>query len=76
MNVDKNQILQLLHSQGQSGQADQANQELPDKVDTDNPDHQNLLQKFGLNPTDLIGKLTGGGNGDSGGLGGAIGKLL
>ena len=74
MNIDKNQILQMLHSQGQSGQATQADQELPDQIDADNDDHKNLLQKFGLNPSDLIGKLTGGG--DGGGLGGAIGKLL
>ena len=76
MNIDKNQILQLLHSQGQSGQATQADQELPDQIDTDNDEHKNLLQKFGLNPADLISKFTGGSGGEGGGLGGAIGKLL
>ena len=75
MNIDKNQILQLLHTQGQSGQATQADQELPDQVDTDNDDHKNLLQKVGLDPADLISKFTGGGS-EGGGLGGMIGKIL
>jgi hypothetical protein len=69
MNIDKNQILELLRSQGQQGQADQAQSELPDQVDTDNDQHKSLLEKFGLNPMDLIAKLTGGG----GGLGGLLG---
>lgn len=72
MNIDKDQILQLLHSQGDSDKAQQAQQELPDQVDTDNDDHKNVLQKFGLNPADLLGKLGGGG----GGIGGALGKLI
>jgi hypothetical protein len=56
MNIDKNQILDMLKSQGHP-QADQAGQELPDRVDTDNSDHQNLLAKFGINPADLLTKL-------------------
>jgi hypothetical protein len=58
MNIDKNQIIQLLREQGHP-QADQAEQELPDQVDTDQ--HSGLLQKFGLSPQDLLGKLGGGG---------------
>lgn len=58
MNIDKNQIIQLLRQQGHP-QADQAEQELPDQVDTDQ--HAGLLQKFGLSPQDLLGKLGGGG---------------
>lgn len=57
MNIDKDQILQLLRSKGQGDQADQAQQELPDQVDTDNDDHKNLLSKFGVNPSDLAGGL-------------------
>jgi hypothetical protein len=34
MNIGKDQILQLLRSQGQHDQASQAASELPDKVDT------------------------------------------
>ena len=63
MNIDKNSIMELLHSQGHP-QADQAQQELPDQVDTDNDDHKNLLSKFGLDAGDLSGKL------------GGLGKLL
>lgn len=62
MQIDKQQILNMLKSQLQSGggQADQAEQELPQQVDTDNPQHQQLLQKFGINLQDLIGRLGGG----------------
>ncbi|MBD2308998.1 hypothetical protein H6G17_26400 [Chroococcidiopsis sp. FACHB-1243] len=63
MQIDKQQILSMLKSQLQSGgrgQADQAEQELPQQVDTDNPQHQQLLQKFGINLQDLIGRLGGG----------------
>lgn len=60
MNIDKNQIIDLLRSQGHP-QADQAEQELPDQVDTDQ--HSDLLSKFGLNPQELLGKLGGGGLG-------------
>ena len=66
MQIDKNQILELLRSQGQHDQAQQADGELPDQVDTDQ--HAGLLQKFGLNPAELLG---GGGNGLSGMLGGS-----
>jgi len=58
VNIDKNQIIQLLQSQGHP-QADQAQQELPDQVDTDNGEHQNLLSKYGINPSDLGGMLGG-----------------
>lgn len=64
MNIDKNQIIQLLREQGHP-QADQAEQELPDQVDTDQ--HAGLLEKFGLNPQELLGKLGG-----AGGLGNLI----
>lgn len=75
MNIDKNSILEMLHSSGQHDQADQAAQELPDQVDTDQ--HAGLLGKFGLNPADLIAKFTGGGAGGAGGgIGGMLGKLL
>lgn len=72
MNIDKNTILDLLKSQGQYQQADQAAQELPDQVDTD--EHAGLLGTLGINPADLIAKITGGG-GLGGGLGGILGKL-
>ena len=73
MNIDKNSILEMLRSNGQHDQADQAQQELPDQVDTDQ--HAGLLGKFGINPADLIAKFTGGGAG-GGGIGGMLGKLI
>ena len=42
----------------QQGKSDQAKQELPDKVDPEQ--HSELLQKFGLNPQELLSKLGGG----------------
>lgn len=72
MNVDKDTILNLLRGNGQDAQADQAQQELPDRVDTDQ--HAGLLEKFGISPADLIAKFAGGQS--SGGVGGMLGKLL
>jgi hypothetical protein len=64
MNIDKSQIVDLLKSQGDHDKAAQAESELPEKVDTDA--HSEQLQKLGIDPQDLIGKLPGG----LGGLGG------
>jgi hypothetical protein len=66
MNIDKSQILELLKSQGDNDKAAQADSELPDQVDTDQ--HAGLLQKFGINPMDLVAKFAGGGGGGLGGL--------
>jgi hypothetical protein len=74
MQIDKAQILQLLQSQGNDAKAQQADQELPGTVDTDQ--HAGILQKLGLDPMDLIKMLGGGGGGQGGGLGGAIGGIL
>lgn len=64
MNIDKAQILELLRSQGSQDQADKADRELPDEVDTDRD--AGLLEKFGVNIGDLLKKFGGGG----------VGKLL
>jgi hypothetical protein len=58
MQFDKSTILDLLRQQGKNDQADQADQELPDRVDTDQ--HAGLLQRFGLDPNELLGRFTGG----------------
>ena len=58
MEIPKEQILDLLRQQGKDDQVGQADKELPDKVDTDQ--HAGLLEKFGINPADLLGKLGGG----------------
>ena len=76
MQIDKAQILQLLQSQGDDAKAQQADQELPGQVDTDQ--HAGILQKLGLDPMDLVKMLGGGGGGggQGGGIGGAIGGIL
>ena len=77
MTFDKDTVLEFLRSNGQHEQADQAAQEPPGQVDTDQ--HSDLLGKFGVNPADLIAKFTGGSPGASGArgpLGGIVGKLL
>ena len=58
MQIDKNQILEFLRSQGDHDKAQQADQELPDKVDTDQ--HRDILERLGINPEELAGKLPGG----------------
>ena len=65
MEIPKDQILQMLRSRGEDQKADQAQGELPDQVDPEK--HSDLLQKFGINPQELLGSL--------GGAGGIAGKL-
>ena len=64
MNIDKDQILQLLHSQGKGDQASQASSELPGQIDTDNAQHAGMLAKYGIDPGNIGDKL------------GGIGKIL
>jgi hypothetical protein len=59
--IDKNTILELLRERGQQDQADQADQELPEQVDTDRD--AGLLQRFGLDPQELLQRFMGGGGG-------------
>ncbi|MDQ0616264.1 hypothetical protein [Arthrobacter globiformis] len=67
MQIDKSQILEFLRSRGDNDKAAQAENELPDQVDTDQ--HAGLLSQFGINPADLLGKLPGGLGDKLGGLG-------
>lgn len=53
MNIDKDQILQLLRSQGKDDQVSKAADELPDKVDTGNAQHAGMLSKYGIDPSSL-----------------------
>lgn len=69
MQFDKSQILDLLREQGKNDQADQADKELPSKVDTEKD--SGLLAKFGIDPQTLITKFAGG---SGGGLGGLLGR--
>ena len=62
MNINKDQIIQLLESQGNHDQAQQARHQLPDQVDTDNAQHAGLLSKLGIDTNNLGGLLGGLGN--------------
>jgi hypothetical protein len=55
--IPKDQILQLLHDRGDHDKADQADQQLPDQVDPEQ--HSDLLNKIGINPSDLLGDIEG-----------------
>lgn len=63
MKIPKQQIMDMLRSDDEPGDADKADraeQELPDQVDTDNEQHQNMLQRFGVDPQDLMSRFGGG----------------
>ena len=70
MEIPKDEILKLLRERGQSDQAQQAEQELPDQVDPERD--SGLLSRFGLEPQELIGML---GDRLPGGLGDRLGGL-
>ncbi|MDQ2845369.1 MAG: hypothetical protein M3Y77_03250 [Actinomycetota bacterium] len=57
MNIDKNTVMDLIRSKGDQSKTDQAQQELPDTVDTGQ--HAGLLSKLGIDPKELIGKFGG-----------------
>ena len=63
MMIDKQQILDLISQRGDEGTATQAQSELPEQIDTDKDG--GLLEKYGINLTDLMG-------GGGGGLGGLL----
>lgn len=58
MQIPKDQVLALLKDRGEHDKAQQADQELPDQVDTEQ--HADLLGKLGIDPSQLLGKLPGG----------------
>ena len=63
MEIPKEAILNLIRERLGGDKAQEADRELPDKVDTEQ--HSDLLSKFGIDPQELLG----------GGLGGIAGKL-
>lgn len=58
MQIDKDQIISFLRQRGDNAKADQAEQELPGQVDTEQD--SGLLAKLGIDPSDLLGGLGGG----------------
>jgi hypothetical protein len=57
MQIPKDEILKFLRERGQDDKAQQAEGELPDSVDTD--EHAGLLERYGIDPKDLVGKIGG-----------------
>lgn len=58
MQIDKDQIISFLRERGDDAKADQAQQDLPGKVDTEKD--SGLLAKLGIDPSELLGGLGGG----------------
>jgi hypothetical protein len=58
MEIPKEKILDLLREQGKSDQADRADKELPQQVDPQRD--SGLLEKFGIDPQDVLSKFGGG----------------
>ena len=55
MDIPKDQILQLLRDRGDHDNAQQADQQLPDKVDPEQ--HSDLLAGIGIKPDELAGDI-------------------
>ncbi len=58
MLIDKNIILDLLREGGTQEQVRQAEEELPDQIDTNR--HADLLERFGLHVQELMQDFVGG----------------
>ncbi len=61
MKLDKQELLKMLRTQGDNDTADKAESELPDEIDTDRDG--GALDALGLDRTQLMAKLAGGGFG-------------
>lgn len=55
MEIPKEKIIELLRERIEHGKAAEADQELPDKVDHE--EHSNRLEKHGIDPKDVLGKI-------------------
>jgi hypothetical protein len=53
MEIPKDKVLDLIRERVGGEKADQAANDLPDQVDPEK--HGDLLAKFGINPSDLLG---------------------
>ena len=61
MKLDKQELVKLLRTQGDNVTAEQVEQRLPDEIDTDRDG--GALDELGLDRTQLMAKLAGGGFG-------------
>ncbi len=55
MEIPKEQIVKFLRERGESGRASQAEQELPDQVDTERD--RGALESLGVDTGELVGML-------------------
>ena len=63
MNLDKQELVRMLRTQGDNDTADKVESQLPDQIDTDRDG--DALEGLGLDRTQLMAKLAGGGFGQS-----------
>jgi hypothetical protein len=61
VNLDRSELVRLLHTQGENDIADKVEQQLPEEIDTDRDSDQ--LDALGLDRTQLMAKLAAGGFG-------------
>ncbi len=52
MKIDKKTVMKLLHDNDHP-EADLAQSQLPQDIETEDEDHANLLGKYGIDPGDL-----------------------
>jgi hypothetical protein len=55
MEIPKDKVIELLKKEGQSEKAQQLERELPEKIDHEL--HSDVLEKHGVNPQELLGKI-------------------
>jgi hypothetical protein len=55
MEIPKDKIIELLKQRGDDDKAAQAEQKLPETADHE--EHADLLEKHGVNPKELLGKV-------------------
>ena len=63
MNLDKQELVRMLRTQGDNDTADKVDSQLPDQIDTDRDG--DALESLGLDRTQLMAKLAGGSFGQS-----------
>jgi hypothetical protein len=61
VHIDRAKLVQLLHTEGDNEQAEKVAAQLPEKIDTDRD--ADALAALGLDRTQLMAKLAGGGLG-------------
>jgi hypothetical protein len=55
MEIPKDKLIELLKKDGKTEQAQKLEQELPEKVDHEL--HSDILEKHGVKPQELLGKI-------------------